>query len=75
MKEENVVKKAEPEATVKAKVSSPATEEKDKKAEVLEFEGSKWFYTWWNITRFYFYFCWEEGNLEELTKAFVFAGN
>lgn len=45
MKEENVVKKAEPEATVEAKVSSPATEEKDKKAEVFEFEGSKWFYT------------------------------
>ncbi|KAK4586840.1 hypothetical protein RGQ29_023845 [Quercus rubra] len=36
VKEENVVKKAEPEATVKAKVSSPATEEKDKKAEEIK---------------------------------------
>lgn len=45
MQEENVVKKAEPEATVDAKISSPATEEKDKKAEVFEFEGSKWFCT------------------------------
>ncbi|KAM4116289.1 hypothetical protein ACB094_02G038600 [Castanea mollissima] len=41
VKEENVVKKAEPEATVEAKISSPATEEKDKKAEVFEFEGRK----------------------------------
>ncbi|KAK9992352.1 hypothetical protein SO802_027337 [Lithocarpus litseifolius] len=35
-KEENVVKKAEPEATVEAKVSSPATEETDKKAEEIK---------------------------------------
>lgn len=45
MQEETVVKKAEPEATVEAKISSPATEEKDKKAEVFEFEASKWFCT------------------------------
>nr|XP_023885059.1 uncharacterized protein LOC111997228 [Quercus suber]POE69977.1 hypothetical protein CFP56_73229 [Quercus suber] len=36
VKEENAVKKAEPEATVEAKVSSPATEEKDKKAEEIK---------------------------------------